>query len=45
MEQTKIGRFIAEERKVLGLTQRQLADRLSIRDKTDSQWERRVSLG
>ncbi|HIR02492.1 MAG: helix-turn-helix transcriptional regulator [Acutalibacteraceae bacterium] len=39
MEQIKIGRFIAEARKAQGLTQRQLADTLSISDKTVSKWE------
>lgn len=39
MEQIKIGKFIAEERKAKGLTQRQLADTLSISDKTVSKWE------
>lgn len=39
MEQRKIGKFIAESRKAQGLTQRQLADRLSISDKTVSKWE------
>ncbi len=34
MDQAKIGRFIAERRKAQGLTQRQLADALSISDKT-----------
>lgn len=40
MDQVKIGKFIAEERKAKGYTQRQLADRLSISDKTVSKWER-----
>jgi len=39
VEQIKIGRFIAEARKAQGLTQRQLADTLSISDKTVSKWE------
>ena len=39
VEQIKIGRFIAEVRKAQGLTQRQLADALSISDKTVSKWE------
>lgn len=39
MDQQKIGRFIAQERKSLGLTQRQLADALDISDKTVSKWE------
>ncbi len=40
MDQIKIGRFIAEERKNKGYTQRQLADILGISDKTISKWER-----
>ena len=44
MNQIKIGKFIAEERKVKKYTQRELADKLSISDKTISKWERGVSL-
>lgn len=39
MNQVKIGKFIAETRRGLNLTQRQLADRLSVSDKTVSKWE------
>ena len=39
MDQIRIGKFIAESRKSKGLTQRQLADALSISDKTVSKWE------
>lgn len=39
MDQIQIGRFIAEMRKAQNLTQRQLADTLSISDKTVSKWE------
>ena len=39
MDQIRIGKFIAESRKAKGLTQRQLADTLSISDKTISKWE------
>lgn len=39
MDQIKIGRFIADTRKSRGITQRQLADRLLISDKTVSKWE------
>ena len=39
MDQTKIGRFIAQVRKEKELTQRQLADELLISDKTVSKWE------
>lgn len=40
MDQIKIGRFIAEERKQKNYTQKALADRLGISDKTISKWER-----
>jgi len=40
MDQINTGKFIAEERKSKGYTQRQLADRLGISDKTVSKWER-----
>ena len=40
MDQIKIGKFIAEERKAKKYTQRELADKLSISDKTISKWER-----
>ena len=40
MDQIKIGKFIAEERKAKKYTQRELADNLSISDKTISKWER-----
>ena len=39
MDQIKTGKFIAEMRKEQNLTQRQLADLLSISDKTVSKWE------
>ena len=40
MDQIMIGKFIAEERKTKKYTQRELADKLSISDKTISKWER-----
>ena len=40
MDQIKIGKFIAEERKARNYTQRALADKLGISDKTVSKWER-----
>lgn len=40
MDQIKIGKFIAEERKAKKYTQRELADKLNISDKTISKWER-----
>lgn len=39
MDQIKTGKFIAETRKAQKMTQRQLADILSISDKTVSKWE------
>ncbi len=39
MNQVKIGKFIAEQRKSKSLTQRELADSLLISDKTVSKWE------
>ena len=39
INQIKIGQFIAGTRKAKHLTQRQLADALSISDKTVSKWE------
>ena len=39
MDQVKIGKFIAEMRKEQGLTQRELAEKLLISDKTVSKWE------
>lgn len=44
MNQIKIGRFIANCRKEQGLTQMQLAERLSITDKAISKWERGVAM-
>ena len=40
MDQSKTGKFIAEERERKNYTQRQLADLLGISDKTISKWER-----
>ena len=39
MDQITIGRFIAAERKRKGCTQKQLAEKLNISDKTVSKWE------
>ena len=44
MNQIKIGRFIAECRKNVSLTQMQLAEKLGITDKAISKWERGLSL-
>ncbi len=39
MDQIKIGRFIAERRKLRNLTQTQLAEKLGITDRAISKWE------
>ena len=39
MDQIKIGKFIADMRRAQGMTQKQLADLLSVTDKTISKWE------
>ena len=39
MDATKIGTFIAAERRAKGWTQRQLADKLQLTDKAVSRWE------
>ena len=39
MDQIKIGRFIAERRKAVSLTQMQLAEKLHITDRAVSKWE------
>ena len=39
MDQIKIGRFIAEQRKKANLTQMQLAEKLGITDRAVSKWE------
>jgi len=39
MNQVKIGKFIAERRKVQNLTQMQLAEKLGITDRAVSKWE------
>jgi len=44
MDLIKIGRYIAEKRKNLGMTQRQLAEKLGMSDKSVSKWERGVCL-
>ncbi len=44
MDQTKIGKFIAEQRKKVNLTQMQLAEILNITDRAVSKWETGKSL-
>ena len=44
MEQVKIGKFIASKRKEQGLTQLQLAEKLSMTDRAISKWETGKSL-
>ncbi|MBR5500610.1 MAG: helix-turn-helix transcriptional regulator [Clostridia bacterium] len=44
MNQMKIGRFIAECRKNVNLTQLQLAEKLGITDKAISKWERGLAM-
>lgn len=43
MDLIKIGKYIAEKRKALGLTQKQLTEKLNMSDKSVSKWERGVS--
>lgn len=43
MENKKIGGFIAEKRRVLGLTQQKLADSLHVSFQAVSKWENGVS--
>lgn len=44
MNQEKVGKFIAELRKVKGLTQTQLGEKLGVTDKTISKWEQGRSI-
>ena len=44
MDLIKIGKFISEKRKELGLTQSQLAEKLYVTDRAVSKWERGKSL-
>ena len=44
MDQIKIGHFIAQKRKEIGLTQMQLAEKLDITDRAVSKWETGRSL-
>ena len=40
MDLIKIGKYIASKRKSLGMTQKQLAEKLGMSDKSVSKWER-----
>ena len=44
MDLVKIGKYIAGKRKNLGLTQKQLAEKIGMSDKSVSKWERGVCL-
>ena len=44
MDLIKIGKYIASKRKSLGMTQKQLAEKLGMSDKSVSKWERGVCL-
>ena len=44
MNKERLGAFIAENRKALDMTQKDLAERLHITDKAVSKWERGGSL-
>lgn len=44
MDQIKIGLFISEKRKAVGLTQSALSERLNITDRAVSKWERGICL-
>ena len=44
MDLVKIGKYIASKRKSLGMTQKQLAEKLGMSDKSVSKWERGVCL-
>ena len=43
MDAKKTGKFIYENRKKCGMSQKELADKLSITDKAISKWERGIS--
>ena len=44
MDLVKIGKYIAGKRKALGMTQKQLAEKLNMSDKSVSKWERGIRL-
>lgn len=43
VEPIKVGRFIAQNRKNLNLTQKELAEKLGVTDRAVSKWENGVS--
>ena len=44
MDLIKIGKYIAGKRKLLGMTQKQLAEKIGMSDKSVSKWERGICL-
>ena len=44
MDLVKIGKYIAGKRKALRMTQKQLAEKLNMSDKSVSKWERGICL-
>ncbi|MBD9336323.1 MAG: helix-turn-helix domain-containing protein [[Ruminococcus] faecis] len=44
MDLVKIGKYIAGKRKAMGMTQKQLAEKLNMSDKSVSKWERGICL-
>jgi len=44
MDPLKIGKFISKKRKIINMTQCELASKLHITDKAVSKWERGLSL-
>ena len=44
MDPVQFGRFISEERRAKGLTQKELAEQLGVSDKAVSKWERGICL-
>lgn len=44
LDQEKTGKYIAEKRKQLGMTQKELAERIGLTDKAVSKWERGKSI-
>ena len=44
MDAAKLGQFIVQRRKEMGMTQLALAEKLNVTDKAVSRWERGVGL-